>query len=217
MKCSVIKKYLIQEWEPLHEIYPEVREHLKNCPSCFEIHYQIGQALEMLKLPNVVPTPEFSAAWRNRIREEAAKSETVSLKKRYRAFCLKPVYYMIVIAAVIGIGWFGLHYDKRQPESEISKITAIKAQQSAALKKMASVPDVSYQLRVVAIGPKSNEVQRVIRNFRRSHENDIVFSAPKEDQEWTTLKKLSFQAADALRTELERLGAKVELTKIDHQ
>jgi len=214
MKCTAVYKYLTTQWEPSVVLNEEIQNHLAGCTSCREEKARIEGAFALLNsMPQVEPTAEFQAGWRRRIREEAVKAETVPEKRFDWKFWLKPACSLavLIIAAVAAVSY---QSSVRSPQDKVSHLAAPYSAESSehavALRSVAE-DKVLYELTLIDAGPKSRDVQRVIRNFRSSSEEGIVFSHKAENEEWTTFTDLTFEAAERLRKELERLGARVEV------
>lgn len=217
MKCSAVYKYLTTEWEPSIEPGADLQKHLAGCPSCRAEQARIESAFAVLNsMPQVAPTAEFQNGWRSRIREEAARAAAVPERRPVWKPWLKPAYSLafLIIAVVAVIGY---QNSVHAPQNEAPQIAAKRptVSQEATMAMRSAVEDnVLYELKLVEAGPRSRDVQRVIRNFRSSHEEGIVFSHKAENEEWTSFTDLSFEAANRLRQELENLGARVEVTPL---
>jgi len=220
MKCSTVYKYLTTEWEPSVALDEEVQNHLAGCSLCRAEQTQIEGAFTLLSsMPQVEPTAEFRAGWRNRVREEAAKATVVPEKRLKWNSWLKPAYSLafLFIAVVAVIGYQNsVHAPKNEALHMAEKGPAVSQEQTMVLRSAAvDVTDTAdtalYELKLVEVGTRSRDVQRFIRNFRSSHEEGIVFSHKAKNEEWTLFRDLSFEDAERLRKELEGLGARVEV------
>lgn len=215
MRCSAVNKYLSTEWEPSIVLDADVQKHLAGCPSCRAEQVQIEGAFALLNsMPQVTPTAEFQTGWRSRIREEATKTEVVPERRFLWKPWLKPAYSLafLFIAVVAVIGYQNSVHVQENPQLA-AKNPAVSQEQTMALRSAAE-DSVLYELKLVEAGPRSRDVQRVIRNFRSSHEEGIVFSHKAKNEEWTSFTNLSFEAANRLREELENLGARVEVLPV---
>lgn len=202
MNCDQIREQLL-DWDNVNPLAAEVEAHLKTCKQCREEAYEIREAANLLlDLPEVNPCPQFSAAWRNRVREEAMKTEKVPQPfLKTVAFMIagfRPVMAVGMAFLVLTVGLTVYFKAGYQPQSNNQATIAATG---------------SYQIKIIQMGPRSKQVQKVIRNFRSTHGGGIVYSLKDKNEDWAVFEKLNPDDARELLKALENAGAKVEVKR----
>lgn len=124
MQCYSARKYLeklaIGEIDGI--LAGQLREHLQSCPGCREEYLEMEQALEMWKqTPQTKPAPQFGPVWRQRVRQEAFKSEANrrSFFSVFKANTLIPALGVLAVFVVYGV--FSI-YHRLAPKVEIEPL-----------------------------------------------------------------------------------------------
>ncbi len=84
----------------------QIEKHLQTCSGCRGEYYEMKQALELWRqAPRFEPAPQFSPAWRQRIRQEAFEKEAYgrSFFRVFKGNTLIPALGVLVVLAVIGM------------------------------------------------------------------------------------------------------------------
>ena len=84
----------------------QIEKHLQTCSGCRGEYYEMKQALELWRqAPRFEPAPQFSPAWRQRIRQKAFEKEAYgrSFFRVFKGNTLIPALGVLVVLAVIGM------------------------------------------------------------------------------------------------------------------
>lgn len=108
MKCYNVRSHLekMVAGEVDGILLNRLQEHLQTCPGCREEYQEMKQALELWRqAPQTEPAPQFSPAWRQRIRQEAFKKEAYgrSFFGVFKANTLIPALGVLVVLLVLGM------------------------------------------------------------------------------------------------------------------
>ncbi len=107
MKCYNARKYLekMAAGEIDGVLLRQLQGHLQTCPGCRGEYREMKQALEIWQQASrLEPAPQFSPAWRQRIRQEAFKKESASRSffAVFKGNTLIPALGVLVALAVLG-------------------------------------------------------------------------------------------------------------------
>lgn len=107
MKCYNVRPHLekMAAGEIDGVLLRQLQEHLQTCPGCQGEYREMKQALEIWQqAPQLEPAPQFSPAWRQRIRQEAFKKESGSRSffTVFKANTLIPALGVLAVLAVVG-------------------------------------------------------------------------------------------------------------------
>ncbi len=108
MNCYNVRQYLekMAAGEIDGLLLRQLQEHIQNCPGCRGEYQEMKQALELWRQsPRAAPTPYFSSAWRQRIRQEAFKKESGSRSffTAFKSNTLIPALGVLAVLAVFGV------------------------------------------------------------------------------------------------------------------
>lgn len=211
MNCTEVKKQMDslveKQQNPTREL-PLVQEHLQECAVCREELQNVTESIHLLaQMPRITPDPEFSAAWKSRIRNESVKQ---SSPKSFLAFltlpALRPVLG-VAMAVVIGL----LVYTGMSKSSNPQVAKEVPLQERTLVAQEQSIGAGTYDLKIMEVGLKSKEVQKLIRNFRNSHEGGVALMMREQQEDWSVVTGLTKQEAEQLQRKLEQAGAKVKV------
>jgi hypothetical protein len=219
MKCAEVRKHLNQlvEERDTDQLSPQLHRHLKECVACREEFQSVRETIRLLAtMPRVAPGPGFSAGWRSRIRKQVpAKAATGSFFAFLRQPSLWPVLGAILVVTV-SLSFYKMVYTNRQPVPLVSQSGNVAQPEAAKQKRI--VPDTfslsaaTYQLKIEQVGPKSKEIQKIIRNFTNSHEGGYALSYREQRDNLMIFNGLTRIEARKLQKKLEQAGAVVSMT-----
>ena len=128
MKCYNVRPHLekMAAGEIDGVLLRQLQGHLQTCPGCRGEYREMKQVLEIWRqAPRLEPAPQFSPAWRQRIRQEAFKKESGSRSffTVFKGNTLIPALGVLVAFAVLGIFNFVNHrfFPKVVIEPEITR------------------------------------------------------------------------------------------------
>lgn len=212
MNCMEVKKQMdsLVEKPNLSAELPGVQEHLQQCAVCREELQNATESIHLLaQMPRITPEAEFTAAWKSRIRSESAKQ---SSSKSFLAFLTMPALRPVLgtaMVVVIGLGVYTAVTKTPQSAKVVPLGNQVQNRAMVALGQDAAT--VTYELQIMEVGLKGKEVQKLIRNFRNSHEGGVALMTREPEQDGSVVTGLSKQEAEQLRRKLEQAGAKVKV------
>ncbi len=108
MKCYTVRKYLekLAAGEIEGVLAGQLHGHLQSCPGCREEYREMKLALEMWRqTAKSGPAPQFSSAWRQRVRQEAFRKEADSRSffSVWKSNTLVPALGVLAIFLVYGL------------------------------------------------------------------------------------------------------------------
>jgi hypothetical protein len=223
MNCAEVRKHLNQlvEERDTDQLSPQLHRHLKECAACRGEFQSVRETVRLLAtMPRVAPGPDFSAGWRSRIRLQApAQAGGGSCFAFLGRSSLRPVLGGI-LAVTISLSFYKMIYTNRRPAPLAVRTGNAGQPEVAALKR--TVPDTfslaatdaaaTYQLQIERVGPKSQEIQKIIRNFTNSHEGGYALSYREQRDNLMVFNGLTRTEARELQKKLEQAGAVVTLT-----
>lgn len=211
MNCKKVRETLL-DWDNLTSLSNELNEHLKICPECRQEYGIIRDTAAVLAdLPEIKPSREFSSAWKKRICEETSKSSITAnpviqsdkFKPFLRRFLVlggfRPVFAGLAAVVILAVG--------------LMVYVNVSNQASPGKSSNVIAASGSYQIKIIQMGSRSKEVQKVIRNFRSANEGGIVFTHREGNEDWGVFKKLNSTHARNLLRDLENAGAVVKVNR----
>ncbi len=212
MNCDLIRKNLGEylDGEVSSTLQIEIKDHLKNCATCCAEHEELFQMHDILQLEPVTPPAGFGGAWRERIRNEASVKEEVATnnvvslsnktKKALKWYQQVPTWAAAAVILVVGV-FFGLKQSLWQTSG------------ADELSYSASQVDegATYQLKILMVGTRSKEVQKILRDFSSSHEGGMAFTLRVQQKETAVFPGLALDEAKMLQEQLTKAGAKVKI------
>jgi hypothetical protein len=210
MKCQQVREYLeelIDEALPL-SVRSEVEKHLTGCGECRAELSELEEIREMISgVARVEPPADFSTAWRQRLDREATlkeldKRKVKSIFSNYRWIPALAAAAVIVVCFgfAFHIGGLGTTSQSGQPPVAVSE-------------KVDKAVGEQFELRISKVGENSKLVQKVLRNFKSSHEGGVTLAYHPQEAEMNVLQGLTWQEANELRKELKKAGAEVVVRK----
>ncbi|HEY8463477.1 MAG TPA: hypothetical protein VIM29_05550 [Bacillota bacterium] len=206
MRCSGKKdngERLVEKSETA-QLDPILQEHLAECAAGRE-QLQVSDCIRLLgQMPRVTPDAAFSAAWKKRLHQEAARQASpLTLTAFLNRVSWRPVLGTAMLVAV-SLAGYAMFYSK--PVAPLKKTVT-----GQVLGRTAATEVVLYELKIVEFGPKSKEVQKLIRNYRSSHEGGVALMLRQQREDWSVLSGLTLAEVKKLQRKLEAIGAKVEV------
>lgn len=214
MNCMEVKKQMdsLVERPNLSAELPGVQEHLQQCAVCREELQNATESIHLLaQMPRITPEAEFTAAWKSRIRSESAKQ---SSSKSFLAFLTMPALRPVLgtaMVVVIGLGVYTAFTQTHNPQLAKETPLGNQVQNRAMVALGQDAATGTYELQIMEVGLKGKEVQKLIRNFRNSHEGGVALMTREPEQDGSVVTGLSKQEAEQLRRKLEQAGAKVKV------
>ncbi|HOJ77201.1 MAG TPA: hypothetical protein PLZ08_04115 [Bacillota bacterium] len=203
MNCKQVQKAIAQ-LDQDDSISLTMQEHLDHCSDCQAVYEEFSRVSSCLsQLPKIEPTAEFSAAWKDRLRQEALKP--TKTKQGFWSLITTPIMkpaYAMTLAAIFAVLITGIFITKINNFNQDPGNVALQLEEGA-----------TYELKIVDVGPRNKYVQKVIRNFRSVSEGGIVFSQREGAEDWAVFKGLTPEQLQGLKHDLEYVGAKVEIKK----
>lgn len=129
MKCYNVRRYLesMAAGEIDGVLLRRLEEHLEDCPGCRGEYQEMKQAWEQWRESSrAVPAPDFSPAWRQRIRQEAFEKESGSRSffGVFKGNTLIPAWGVLAVLVVFGVFDIGNRFaPKLIIEPQITKYT----------------------------------------------------------------------------------------------
>lgn len=226
MRCSKVRRFLdnFAAGETSQMFNTLLKRHIQTCPDCAREMQLVQEARQLLATASPVkPGPQFSAAWRQRVREAAGREPSPRPKFGY-ALRLRPLLPALGAAVVIlGIGWAWTwwHWGP-QLQSSLQAKLAMEARQPSAFAaqqetrsepKAPTAGPALYRLEITDFGPNDKAVQRIARNFRANHGDGTYYALRTETVSLTTFDRLSAKDVTDLRAALERAGATIAVQR----
>jgi hypothetical protein len=217
MNCTKIRQHLhsLVAGEAPQSLCVLLNQHIQACPDCAKELQLAEEAYRLLsEAQPVEPVPQFGAAWRSRLRSEAAQRPwSAPAARRWRFPAFRPLLPVCGVAAIVIIGLALNSLRIQQPVAKLATKESAPAGKVQVLRRsVAAAPDQAiYRVEIIDFGPRNKRVQKIARDFRANYGDGTYYAMRNETVSLTTFSGLSYEAALELRAALEEAGATVRV------